>query len=117
MSLLRDSDIMVSHPLGVCETLEKMGAMAVLADSIFDTSFGFMVYCLFATSIGRRVRLHGFPTNSRWVRCQMFRCRLHLQHFVVMQTGLGGAVRGSSDGGFDAYAAYIKGEGGWNLSI
>lgn len=40
-----NSGMVVPHPSGVFETLEKMGVMAVLPDSAFDMSLGFMAHC------------------------------------------------------------------------
>lgn len=40
-----DSGMLVSLPTNVCESLEKMGAMADLCDPVFDIPLGDMTKC------------------------------------------------------------------------
>lgn len=77
-SLIWDSGMLASLPSGVCQTLEKMGVMAVLHDSGFEMSLGYMIYC-------RSLRSHGFPTILTWLKCPRFCSVVRLPPFVEMR--------------------------------
>lgn len=51
---------------GVCETLKKMGVMAVLYDSGFDMYLVYTAIDVVQSSIGRRIRPNGFVTILLW---------------------------------------------------